>query len=348
MVAPDPLRAAVVGYGYSGRAFHAYLLSLAPDLALHGIVARDPAKAAAAGGDYPDARIYRHHREALDDPAVDVVVLATPSRSHRALAVEALDAGKHVVTDKIMCLGLDECESMIEASRRNRRVLSVFQNRRWDGDFLTLKALREQGRLGDLRWIECAWQGPRPMRNWRASMAEGGGRFLDLGAHLIDQVLSLFPAPVARVYLRSHHDRDETDTESHALLVLSFADGRTAVVDTGSTHFAPKPRFYAVGDGGTFVKYGLDPQEEAMKAGRIDAAEEPAENYGRLHHAHGVETVATLPGRWRSYYERFAAEVRGGPPVVPLGEARRVIAVVDAAFTSARENRAVETHIALP
>ena len=341
----SPLRAVVVGYGYSGRAFHSYLISLTEGLHLHGIVARDPKKAAAAAAAYPEARIYRDFNGMLDDAAVDVVVLATPSRSHCPLAVEALNAGKHVVTDKIMCLSLDECDRMIEASQHNRKVLSVFQNRRWDGDFLTLRKLCENRQLGDLRWLECAWQGPRPMRNWRASLAEGGGRFLDLGAHLIDQVLLLFPSPVTRVYFRTHHDRSETDTESHALLVLSFEDGCTAVVDTGSTHFASKPRFYALGDQGTFVKYGLDPQEEAMKAGRIDDAREPEDRFGEVHGLENVKKIPTVPGRWRSYYERFVVEVHGGDPAVPLEESRRVIAVVEAAFQSARDNRTVETYI---
>lgn len=343
---PHPPRVAVVGYGYAGRAFHAYLVSLAPGLRLHGIVARDPEKQASARANHPDAQIYRTFDDALADPAVDLVVLATPNDTHADLAIRALDAGKHVVTDKPMCVTLAECDRMIAAARRARRHLSIFQNRRWDGDFLTLRHLLDTGRLGDLRWLECAWQNTRPPRNWRAEAAKGGGRFFDLGAHLIDQILLLFRAPVVSVYCRFHYENSATDTETHAQLTLAFADGRTAIVDTGSNHFLSKPRFYAVGTHGTFQKHGLDPQEEAMKARDIDSAVEPPENHGLLATAAGRETIPTLPGRWRNYYETIAAELTGQSPAVApvrLEETRRVMAVFDAALRSVREARSIDT-----
>lgn len=345
---PHPPRVAVVGYGYAGRAFHSYLVSLTPGLRLHGIVARDPAKRAAALERHPGVRVYPEFEDALADPDTDLVVLATPNHTHADLAVRALGAGRHVVTDKILCLSLADCDRMIAAARAARRHLSVFQNRRWDGDFLTLRHLVATGRLGELRWLECAWQGPRPMSRWRAQAAQGGGRFLDLGAHLVDQVLLLLRAPVVHVHCRMQHDHPGTDTESHALLTLGFADGRTAVVDTGSSHWISKPRFYAVGMAGTFQKHGLDPQEEAMKAGAIDAAREQPENAGVLATASGREVVPTLPGRWRTYYEIIAAELTGAPPPdapVRLEEARRAMAVFDAALRSAREGRSVATDI---
>lgn len=345
---PHPPRVAVVGYGYAGRVFHAYLVSLAPGLRLHGIAARDPEKQAAARVNHPDAKLYPTFDDALADPDVDLVVLATPNDTHADFAVRALAAGKHVVTDKPMCLSLAECDRMIYAARRARRHLSVFQNRRWDGDFLTLRHLLDTGRLGDLRWLECAWQNTRPLQNWRAEAAKGGGRLLDLGAHLIDQVLLLFRAPIVSVYGRFHYDNPATDTETHAHLVLAFADGRTAVIDTGSSHPLAKPRFYAVGSSGTFQKHGHDPQPGAMKAGNIDDALEPPENHGVLVSAAGRETIPTLPGRWRNYYETIAAELTGQATAIApvrLDETRRVMAVIDAAFRSDRERRSIEATI---
>lgn len=347
-ISSRPVRVAVVGYGFAGKSFHSYLVSLVPGLSLHGIVVRSDEKRALAKADYPEARLYQDLSEALDDPEIDLVVLATPNSTHCELATQALDAGKHVVTDKIMCLDLAECDRMIEAAQRNQRLLSVFQNRRWDGDFLTVRKLRDDGRLGELRWFECAWQGPKPMRRWRGEAASGGGRFYDLGAHLIDQCLQLFPAAIDSVYCRMHHDHPETDTESHAMLTIAFADGCTAIVDTGSMHYISKPRMYAAGGRGTFAKHGLDPQEEAMKAGRIDQAKEDPKLYGTLKTDDGEETIPTLPGRWRNYYETIAAQLTDKePPAKPveLREARRVMAVVDAALQSAKSGQAIQTQI---
>lgn len=332
-----PPRVVVVGYGLAGRSFHSYLVGLAPGLVLHGVCVRDPEKRALAAAERGCAT-YADFDAVLDDPAVDLVVLATPNATHAPLAIRALAAGKHVVTDKIMCLTVAECDAMIAAAEEHRRYLSVFQNRRWDGDFLTLRRLLAEGALGDLRWLEMAWQGPRPMARWRGQAAQGGGRLHDLGAHLVDQALQIFPQRVTSVYARLHYDYAETDTESHALIVIGFEHGATAVIDTGSMHYASKPRFYAAGSLGTWVKHGLDPQEAAMKAGDIDAAREPESAYGVLHHAQGSRPVPTLPGRWRNYYELVAAQLTGQPPPVPpveLREVRRAIAVIEAARTQA-------------
>jgi scyllo-inositol 2-dehydrogenase (NADP+) len=345
MFAPlsHPPRVVVVGYGFAGRSFHTYLVGLAPGLVLQGVCARDPERRVLAAAERGCAT-YADFDAVLADPAVDLVVLATPNHTHAPLAIRALEAGKHVVTDKIMCLSLAECDAMIAAARRQQRYLSVFQNRRWDGDFLTLRRLLVEGALGDLRWLEMAWQGPRPMARWRAQAAQGGGRLHDLGAHLVDQALLVFPQPVTSVYARLHHDYPETDTESHALVVIRFEHGATAVIDTGSMHYASKPRFYAAGSLGTWVKHGLDPQEAAMKAGDIDSARELESDWGMLHDAQGARPVPTLPGRWRNYYELVAAQLTGQAPPVPpveLAEVRRAIAAIEAARASARTDQVV-------
>lgn len=342
-----PPNVVVVGYGYAGRAFHTYLVGLAPGLRLHGVAVGDPEKQARARQERGCA-IYGTFDEAIRDAEVDLVVLATPNSTHCDLAVRALDAGKHVVTDKIMCLSLAECDRMIEAAHRNRKLLSVFQNRRWDGDFLTVRKLMADGALGELRWLELAWQGARPMGRWRGQAAMGGGRFYDLGAHLIDQALLLMPRAVESVWCRMQHDHRESDTESHAMAVIGFADGATAVIDTGSMHFLSKPHWYVAGSKGTFVKHGFDPQEGAMNKGNIDAAAEAAADFGTMRDEQGERRVPTLPGRWRNYYETIAAVLAGETPAVApvrLAETRRVMAVVDAALRSAKSGQVVKTEI---
>lgn len=339
-------RAVVIGYGFAGRCFHSYLIGLTPGLSLHGIASRDPATRERIQQERA-CKAYEGFDAVLADKDVDLVVLATPNHTHADLAVAALEAGKHVVTDKVMCLSLADCDRMIRAARDNERMLSVFQNRRWDGDFLTVRKLIGAGELGDVRWIEMAWQGFGAWKGWRGEADKGGGRFFDLGAHLVDQLLVLCPEAVTSVYARMHHDLPDTDTESSALVVVTFASGRTGVLDMSSLNAVPKPRFYVCGTRATFAKHGLDPQEKAMIAGSIDAAEEAPALFGRLHNGAQERTVPTERGRWRNYYENIAAVLAGeAEPAIRLEEARRAIGVLDAARRSAHDGAAVATDLA--
>jgi scyllo-inositol 2-dehydrogenase (NADP+) len=170
----------------------------------------------------------------------------------------------------------------------------------------------------------------------------GGGRFFDLGAHLIDQLLLLFEKPVERVYAVIRRDYEGLDIDSEALIVVSFAGGGTGVCDLSGTSAISKPRWRIQGTRGTFVKYGLDPQEKAMIAGDIDAVVEPEEFYGHLHDNQTEIVVPTLPGRWRSYYESVAATLQhGAPPSVPLEHSKNAMAVIDAALRSATSGQAI-------
>ncbi len=324
-------RAVVIGYGYAGRSFHSYLIDSTPGLTLHGVASSDPAKREQIVRER-GCQAYASFAQVIADPAVDLVVLATPNDVHADLAIRAMQAGKHVVTDKPMCVTLAEADAMIAASAQTGRMLSVFQNRRWDGDFLTARQLLTDGRLGNVRWIELAWQRWGAPRGWRGEAAKGGGRLYDLGAHLLDQLLLLFPQPVTAVYCRIHYDFPESNVESHALLTLHFADGATGVCDLSSLSANSKPRFHIFGDRATFTKYGVDPQEEAMRAGQIDAAVELPDFYGKLHDGTTETIIPTLVGRWRSYYENIRdVLVDGATLAVKPQEVRRVMAVFDAA-----------------
>lgn len=338
-------RAVVVGYGYAGRCFHSYLISITAGLRLHGIASRNPETRLQIERER-GCKAYEGFEAVLADPDVDLVVLATPNSTHADMAVRAMEAGKHVVTDKVMCLNLQECDRMIATSEKTGKMLSVFQNRRWDGDFLTVKRILADGRLGDVHWIEMAWQKFGPPKGWRAQAAMGGGRFYDLGAHLVDQLLLLFPQTIESVYCRMHNAFPKCDVESHAMIVVGFAGGATGVCDLSSQAAIGKPRFHVFGTKATFVKYGLDPQEEAMKAGDIDSATESESQYGRLHDGKSEIVVPTLVGRWREYYENIVDVLtRCGEPAVKLTEARRVVAVLDAAISASRSNSVVEVNL---
>ena len=336
------MRTAVIGYGFAGRSFHSYLIGLAPGLTLQGIASRDRETRERIVAER-NCRAYETFEEVIADDSINLVVLATPNHTHADLAVRALDRGKHVVSDKVMCLNLADCDRMIAAAKRNDRFLSVFQNRRWDGDFLTLQKLISDGDLGNVRWIEMAWQGFGAWGGWRGQTALGGGRFYDLGAHLVDQAVVLFPQAIETVYCRMHRDFPNADVESEALIIITFTGGATVVCDLSSLTGIHKPRFLVHGDIATFEKYGLDPQEAAMKLGDIDSAQEPPGSHGRIRSRDGIEhLVPTVPGRWRSYYENIAnVLLHGAEPAIRLPEVRRAISVLDAARQSAETGSAV-------
>lgn len=337
--------AVVIGYGFAGRCFHAYLIGLTPDLHLHGIAARRPEIRDQARHELGVAT-YERFEDVLADPLVDLVVLATPNDLHAPQAIAAMEAGKHVVTDKPMCLNLSEADDMLAAARRTGRLLTVFQNRRWDGDYLTVRLALEQGLLGDPCTIEMAWGQYGPPRGWRGTHQHGGGKLLDLGAHMIDQALQLILAPLERVYARLYHDAWDTDVEDHAHCILTFANGVDVHVITSSLTRRPRPRWYIVGTLGTLVKEGLDPQERAMIAGDIDAAREDPARYPRLWTqvaGQSAETVLEpVGGRWRSFYENVAATLLGRDELaVRPDSVRAVVAVLDAARESAAAGTAV-------
>lgn len=333
----------VVGYGYAGRCFHAYLVGLAAGLHLYGIVtSREQARSQIQSR----LKTFAHFEEALADPAVDLVVLATPNDLHAPQAIRALEAGKHVVTDKPMCLGIAQADAMIAASRRSGKLLSVFQNRRWDGDFLTVRRVLEEGLLGRVFSIEMCWAQYGAPRTWRGQKQHGGGKFIDLGAHLIDQALQLVPAPVTRVYARFSSGFWPTDVEDHALCTLSFANGVEAQLTTSSLARRPKPRWYVLGTQGALVKEGVDPQERAMVGGDIDAAREEPAHHPRLWvelAGRPAEVVLEpVPGRWRSFYENIAEALQTPEKLAVKPESvRRVMAVIEAAGLSAASGEAI-------
>lgn len=335
----EPLRSrprvAVIGYGWWGRDCHCRLIKLADGLELYGVATNDAAKLDAIRSQQ-ECRAFPSYDAAFDDPDVDAVVIATPNHTHADLAIRALAAGKHVVTDKVMCLTLADCDRMIAASSDAGRLLTVFQNRRLDDDFLTLQACMEDGRLGDVRWLETAWQGFGAWGGWRGQAALGGGRFYDLGAHLIDQLAVLFPERIVGVYCRMAHDFPNADVDSECLIVVDFEGGRTAVCDLSSLCAYSKPRFCAHGAKATYVQYGMDPQEKALMAGDIDAAQPDAAHGARLKGSNAEQDVPRVPGRWRDFYENLAGVLTlGAAPLVKLSEAHRTIGILDAARQSA-------------
>ena len=342
-----PKNVGIVGYGYSGRAFHSYLIGLADGLRLHAISTRDRGRQAQAREQHPEATIYGGVDALLADGQVDLVVIATPHNTHRDLAIQAMEAGKHVIVDKIMCMNAAEAAEMIEASQRNGVMLSVFQNRRWDWDYLTVRKAIADGLLGTPYLFQAAIMRYRPPGRWRADREASGGILFDWPAHFVDQALQLVPSAVESVYCQTvTTDHWDIGIENYAKLLLRFAGGAIFEIEVSNLAAVSKPRCYIAGDLGALVKYGLDPQEGAMNRGDIDAAEEnQAERAQVTTWAAGAEEhliLDSVRGSWRSYYQNISAVLNEGADLtVKPEEAYQVMRVYDAAMESAATGRAI-------
>ena len=344
-MANAPVGVALVGYGYAGRTFHAPLIRATTGLELRVVVSGDPAKVRA---DHPNLAVVRDADEALDRPDIDLVVVATPNDTHAPLAIRALEHDKHVVVDKPFTVTLEEARGVASVAKAKGRVLSVFQNRRWDADFLGLQNILTDGALGDLVHLESHFDRFRPqLRNrWRERIGPGAGLWLDLGPHLADQVICLFGMPrTVLASLASQRAGAEVDDWAH--VVLDY--GRLRVILHASVLVAESTprRFIAHGNAGSWIKQGLDVQESQLLAGVKpgDAGWGVDPLLGKLH-VHGTPGPSERPvpaGDYRQYYARVRDAIRGsGPNPVTPDEAISVMRVLEAAQTSAREGRVVD------
>lgn len=339
------IKVGIVGYGFAGRGFHAYLISRVPELRLTAVASRSAERRAQAERDYGVAT-YATLEELLECGDVDLVVIATPHDTHAPLAIQAMEAGKHVVVDKVMCLSGQEADEMIAASRRAGVVLSVFQNRRWDWDYLTVKKVVEDGLLGPPYLFESAVIRYRAPRGWRATARAGGGILYDWGAHLVDQALQLVPSDVRSVTCDIQYRGWGAEIGSYARLLLRFANDVLFAIELGNLARYNRPRWLVLGERGSLVKYGLDPQEPAMLRGEIEAAvEEPSQRARITTSLGGLDgelVVESIRGDWTSYYRNVADALLGRAPLaVRPEEVRRAIEIFDAAMLSARTGETI-------
>jgi scyllo-inositol 2-dehydrogenase (NADP+) len=339
----------VVGYGLAGRSFHCPLIQRQRELDLIGIVARDSQVREAAITELGrGVRAFADLEEALADAGVQLVVIATPHDTHADLAVRALGAGRHCVVDKVMALSTVDADRMIAARDRSGCVLSVFHNRRWDWDYLTVKRVLAERRIGRPLLVESAVCRHAPPRGWRERLAQAGSIWHDWGAHLVDQALQLELGPCRRLAAwLIPAPWPGVDTGGHGRIVLEF-DDVIFQVETSRICRIERPRWWIVGTEGGFVKRGIDPQEDALRAGDIDRAQEPPEHQGLLRVAGPggeiIESrVATVRGHWDAFYQNIADHILGRAPLaVSAEQARAVVRVLEAADFSAREHRAIE------
>ncbi|PTL78509.1 oxidoreductase [Vitiosangium sp. GDMCC 1.1324] len=335
----SPIRTGLLGYGLSGARFHAPLLASEPAFTLSAVAT---SRAEEVARDWPGVRVLSQEA-LLADPSLELIIIATPNDTHAALAERALLAGKHVVVEKPFTLDPAEALRLAALARERGRCLTVFHNRRWDGDFLTVRQLLEQGRLGRLYSFESHFDRFRPQVKvrWKEDDVPGGGTLWDLGAHLVDQALQLFGLPES-ISADLGKQRQGARATDWFHLLLRYGELRV-ILHSGSVVHEPWPRFVLQGEAEAWSKYGLDPQEEQLGKGLRPGQEgwgvEPVEHHGRLSRGGGVPT---LPGRYEEFYRQLAAAIAGeGPVPVTAESAAQVIRVLDAAVRSAGEGRRI-------
>jgi scyllo-inositol 2-dehydrogenase (NADP+) len=338
------IRVGLIGYGLGGSIFHAPLIGVVPGLLLVAVVTGQRER---VDKDLPGMRVISTTTELLADAEIGLVVVTSPSTTHFEVAKTALEAGKNVVVDKPFAATVREAAVLMDLAERKGLFLSVYQNRRWDGDFLTVQQLIEHGSLGEIAHYEAHFDRFRLdiRTGWRETGGRGSGILYDLGAHLIDQAVHLFGLPqtvTADVFAQ----RRGAVAPDYFHLVLEYGKMR-AILHGATVVKSPGPHFAVHGDKGSFLKYGMDPQEDALKAGMRpgDAGwgvDDPA-NWGEFTPVDGEKKrIETMTGGYENYYKQVTAALigEGSNPVDPAGS-RDGLAIIEAALRSAAERRTI-------
>lgn len=307
---------------------HAENINKTDDLKVVGVYDVLPERRDAARNEQPDAKVYETFDELLSDENVDMVVLITPHDTHAPLSIAASKAGKHVVTEKVMCLNTREADDMIAAAKDAGKMLTIYQNRRWDGDYLTVKRAIESGALGNVFQIESSVNGWWFPAGWRGVKASGGGMLYDWGAHLFDQIVQLMLHAMPKtVFATNHYGVHDVDIETQTTTIITFTNGVVAEVDVGCISHYTRPRWLIRGEQG------------AMKMENWDTAS----MRGTLDGSIGEMKIDVEESRWDAFYQNVSRHLNHGEPLaVKPEEVRTSISIIEAAQKSAETGRSVD------
>ena len=341
------IKVGLVGYGLSGATFHAPLLSVVEEFEITKVVSSKKEK---VQQDLGDVEVVSSLEEVLEDATIELVVISTPSGLHYEMAKQSLEAGKHVILEKPMVVEAWEAEELIKIADEKKLLLSVYHNRRWDNDYLTVKKLISDGVLGEINTYQVHYDRLRPnvRDRWREMQGAGSGVLYDLGSHLIDQALDLFGWPqfvLADVFAQ----RENAQTDDYFHVILGYEKLRV-ILHSGSIVPSNGPRFQVHGSKGSFIKYGLDGQEDALKEGKKPindswGADDP-QYYGKLITVDGEiekhETIETLHGSYITYYKKIAESILVGKSApVTANEGLLVIKIIEASLKSSKEKSVI-------
>ena len=345
----NPIKTAILSYGMSGEVFHAPLLEVHSGFDLTTVWQRSGDKAKHR---YPNIKVVRSLDDVLKDNQTELVIVNTPNETHLDYTKRALEAGKHVVVEKPFTNTIEEAQQLIELSKKVGKVLSVFQSRRWDGGFNTVRQVMEHGMLGPVVEYEAHYDRFRnyiALNTWKEEPAPGSGILYNLGSHMLDQVIVLFGMPQT-ISAKIGIQRLGGKVDDFYDLRLTYPD-LNVIVKSSYLVREPGPQYIIHGVKGSFVKYGIDPQEEALKQGQIPGRAgwglEPEQYWGKLNteinglHVEGK--IETLPGNYLGYYQNIYECIREGKDLaVKPEQAMQVIQLIEIAMKSNKEQRAIE------
>lgn len=345
----NPINTALLSYGMSGEIFHAPLLSADEGFALTTVVQR---RSDSARKRYPNVRIVRDVQEVFKDPSIELIIVNTPNDSHFDYASQALQNGKHVIVEKPFTVTVKEADDLIAIAKKNSRLLSVFQNRRWDGDFLTVQKVVDNKFVGKIAEFELHYDRYRnyiEAGTWKEEQGPGSGILYNLGSHMLDQVVVLFGMP-NEVDARIGIQRPNGKVEDFYDIRMLYDDFH-AIVKSSYLVREATPRYILHGTDGSFVKYGIDPQEQALKDGKVPGMPswgvDPVELWGKLNTningLHFEGHIETIPGNYLHFYRNVYEAIRNGKDLaVKAEESRDVIKLIEACYESNRSRKSVK------
>ncbi|MBC8950759.1 MULTISPECIES: oxidoreductase [Xenorhabdus] len=341
----DFLKVGLVGYGYASKTFHAPLIAGTSNIELVAISSSDADK---VKKDWPTISVVSSPEELFHDPNIDLIVIPTPNDTHYPLAQQALTAGKHVIVDKPFTITVEQAQSLKKQAEEANLLLSVFHNRRWDSGFLTVKSIIKENKLGTLKYYESHFDRYRPAvrQRWREAAGAGSGIWYDLAPHLLDQAVQLFGKPQA-ITTDLGMMRPNAETADYFHAQLTYSDLKV-VLHATMLAAAESPIYTLHGMAGSYTKYGLDTQEERLKAGerppRADWGYDARDGYVTLSQGNDLaaKVVPTVPGNYGAYYAAIRdAILFGKPNPVTASEAILIMKLIEAGEKSAKEQRTI-------
>lgn len=338
------IKTAVVGYGFSAKTFHLPFIKILPQFDL---VAISSSQENSVKQDWPDARHYLSATDMLQNSDAELVIITAPNDVHFSLAKLALENNKHVLLEKPFVTNVADGQALIDLAKEKGLVLSVYHNRRWDGDFLTVKKLIEENKLGDIKHYESHFDRFRPQvrQRWREQASDGGGILFDLAPHLIDQTLQLFGLPEA-ITAQCKIMREGSTNIDFFNITLHYPD-KLALLTASLFCAGPNLRFNVQGDSGHYVKLGLDPQEDQLKAGLLPSSQDwGAENkaqYGNLYLQDSAHPIITERGGYQHFFNNLAEAINTGcEAAVSAEDALWTIRLIELAMHSSRSGRTIK------
>ena len=342
------IRVALASFGMSGEVFHAPLVHAHPGFQLHKVLERNQSKSVQK---YPDVKLVRSYEEIINDDKIDLVVVNTPNAYHYDMARKALEAGKHVLMEKPFTNTSEEAQQLVELAKGKSLILTAFQNRRLDSDFITVRQVLDSKILGYLVEYEAHYDRYRNFiqaDTWKEEGGPGSGILYNLGSHMIDQALVLFGLPKS-LTARLAIQREGGHAHDSYHIIMQY-DGFQAVLKSSYLVRDEGPRYKLLGNLGTFTKYGLDPQEDCLKAGMQPGGYqwgvEPPEIWGmldtELNGMHFRGEVESAAGNYLEFYDNLAKAIHNKAPLlVTAEEAMHVIRMIELAIQSNQEKREV-------